>query len=145
MVRLEKITEDNYRECMKLKVADNQAHFVSTNTHSLAKAYVFYDRVTPFAIYHEEVMVGFMLLRFNQEYCNYFIWQFMIDEIHQGKGYGKQALKLAIDWMKRDVRCREIVTTYIEGNEAVKNLYTQLGFRQMSEVIDGEVDMVLNF
>lgn len=145
MIRLEKITEDNYGDCLKLKVAENQSHFVSSNLHSLAKAYVFYDTVTPFAIYNDELMIGFILLRFNEEYKNYFIWQFMIDEKYQSKGYGKEALKLSVEWMKNQGRCREIVTTYIEGNERVMRIYVQLGFKQIGDAQDGEVDMILYF
>ena len=145
MVKLKKITDDNYRECLKLKVSEAQSKLVSSTTLSLAKAYVFHDIVTPFAIYKDDLMVGFIMMRFNEEYNNYFIWQFMIDERYQCKGYGKQALKLAIEWMKKDKRCHEIVTTYIEGNENVKKLYTQFGFEQMGEAHDGEVDMVLHF
>jgi diamine N-acetyltransferase len=144
MVRLEKITEGNYKECLELKVADNQTSFVSSNMKSLATAYVYYNRVTPFAIYDDELMVGFMLLRFNEECNNYFIWQLMIDERYQFKGYGKQAMVLAIEWMKKDERCHEIVTTYIEGNDQAKKLYTQLGFQQMNEIEDCEIDMVLH-
>lgn len=145
MVRLAKITKDNYRDCMKLKVSESQSDFVSSNIHSLTKAYVFYDIVTPFAIYNDDIMVGFILLRFNEEYNNYFIWQFMIEEKYQSKGYGKQALKLSIEWMKNQGRCREIVTAYIGGNERIKNMYAQLRFRQMGDAQDGEVDMVLNY
>jgi diamine N-acetyltransferase len=144
MVSLEKIKPDNYRECLNLNVAEEQRCFVSPNVLSLAKAYVFYDNVTPFAIYDGSLMVGFIMLRFNKEYDNYFIWQFMIDEKYQSKGYGDQALVLAIEWMKKDSRCREIVTTYIVGNNKVKKLYEKHGFQQMGELADGEVDMVLH-
>lgn len=144
MIKLEKITEDNYKECLELKVAEDQTKFVSSTTLSLAKAYVFRDIVTPFAIYNDGIMVGFIMMRFNKEYSNYFIWQFMIDEKYQFKGYGKQALKLAMEWMKKDNRCHDIVTTYILGNETAKNLYTKLGFEQMGEALDGEVDMILH-
>lgn len=145
MVTLEKITEDNYRDCLDLKVAENQTSFVASNILSLAKAYVFYEIVSPLAIYNDDIMVGFMLLRFNKEYSNYFIWQLMIDERYQSKGYGKQAMNLAIEWMKKDNRCHEIVTTYKVGNEHAKKLYTQLGFQQMGEEEAGEIDMVLHF
>lgn len=145
MIRLKKITEDNYEICLKLKVAEDQAHFVSSNTLSLAKAFVYYDIVTPFAIYEDNMMVGFMMLRFNEEYSNYFIWQFMIDEKYQSKGYGKKAMKQAIEWMKNDKRCREIVLTFIKGNEHAKELYTKLGFEQLGEELEKEVNMVLHF
>lgn len=145
MILLEKITKENYRACLNLKVSEDQKYFVSSTTDSLAKAYVFYDIVTPFAIYNDDEMVGFMMLRLNEEFNNYFIWQFMIDEKHQGKGYGTQAMNTAIEWMKKDQRCHEIVLTYMEGNEQAKKLYTGLGFEQMSETLDGEIDMVLHF
>lgn len=144
MVSLEKITENNYRDCFNLKVTEHQTKFVSTPITSLAKAYVFYDIITPFSIYNDDVMVGFMLLRFNVEYDNYFIWQLLIDEKYQHKGYGKEALKLAIEWMKKDVRCKNITTTYIIGNEHAKNLYTQLGFERMNDIEDGEIDLILH-
>jgi diamine N-acetyltransferase len=144
MIRLEKITEDNYRECLNLKVAEGQTNFVSSNTLSLAKAYVFYDRTTPFAIYSDDTMVGFIMVRFNPDYSNYFVWQLMIDERYQTKGYGKQAMKLAIEWMKKDERCKEIVTTYKKGNEVARKLYSQLGFEPFGEMEEGEADMVLH-
>ncbi len=145
MISLEKITADNYKACIDLKVREDQSSFVSPNMLSLAKAYVFYDIVTPLAIYNDDQMVGFMLLKFYEEYRYYFVWQLMIDEKYQGKGYGKQAMRLAIEWMKRDERCGEIVTTYIVGNDSARNLYTKLGFKQMGEDAEDEIDMVLNF
>ncbi|MFZ5354855.1 MAG: GNAT family N-acetyltransferase [Bacillota bacterium] len=145
MVRLERITEDNYKECLNLKVRADQESFVSSNAHSLAKAYVYYHIVTPFAVYEDDIMVGFMLIRFNERFCNYFIWQFMIDERYQGRGYGKEAMILAINWMKTDERCKEIVLTYKEGNECAEKLYTQLGFVRLNDIEDGEIDMVLRY
>ncbi|WP_058300485.1 GNAT family N-acetyltransferase [Gorillibacterium timonense] len=144
MVRLEKITRDNYRECLDLKVKEDQHNFVSPNVLSLAKAYVYYDKVMPFAIYADHLMVGFIMLRFNEEYNHYFIWQFMIDERYQSKGYGSKALGLAIEWVKKESDCSEIVTTYIVGNENVRELYLKHGFQQMGEMADDEIDMVLS-
>lgn len=144
MVRLEEITEKNYRECLKLKVAEGQQKFVSPNVLSLAKAYIHYEEVTPFAIYNDDIMVGFIMVRFWKEDNYYFIWQFMIDERYQNKGYGKKALNLIIEWVKTEKDCKRLVTTYIEGNEQVRLLYTKVGFESMSELLDGEVDMVLH-
>ncbi|MTI49922.1 GNAT family N-acetyltransferase [Sporosalibacterium faouarense] len=145
MISLKKITEDNYKECLELSVAENQKSFVSSIENSLAKAYVFSNIVTPFAIYSDETMVGFILLRFNEEYSNYFIWQFMIDEKYQGRGFGKQSMIVAIEWMKQDKRCDSIVIAYIKGNDRAEKLYTKLGFQQMNEVEDQEVEMILHF
>ncbi|XMB85253.1 GNAT family N-acetyltransferase [Mycoplasmatota bacterium WC44] len=145
MIRLVKVNESNYKDCLKLKVFDNQTKFVSNVAVSLANAYVYYEIVKPYAIYDNDQMIGFILLRYNEEYRNYFIWQFLIDEKHQSKGYGTQALNVAIDLMKSDSRCSEIVTTYKLGNERIKKIYEKLGFIQLGEIQDDEVDMVLRF
>jgi GNAT superfamily N-acetyltransferase len=46
-------------------------------------------------------MMGVMMLRFNRGYNSYFLWQLMITEKYQSKGYGKQPMKLAIKWIKK--------------------------------------------
>lgn len=148
MVRLEKITPENYSECINLTVDENQKAFVSSTVISLSKAYVYRECVKPFAIYNDDLMVGFIMLRFNKEFENYFIWQLLIDEKYQHKGYGRQALKLAIEWMKKDERCKSIVTAYKNGNDYAKNLYESLGFVEMDEELEDdydETDMILNF
>lgn len=148
MVRLEKITPENYSECINLKVAENQKEFVSSTVVALSKAYVYRECVTPFAIYNDDLMVGFIMVRFYKEFENYFIWQLLIDEKYQYKGYGRQAMNLAIEWMKKDERCKSIVTTYKNGNNVAKKLYESFGFVEMEEEPeDGydEKDMILNF
>lgn len=127
MIKLEKINKKNYEECLKLKVADNQIQFVLSNTHSLAKAYVYYHVVTPFAIYNDEIMVGFIMLRKVDD--GYFIDQFMIDERYQMKGYGKKAMKEVIEQMKKDKTYHKVYLIYKYENSAAANLYSQLGFK----------------
>ncbi len=62
MVELREITKDNYEECLGLKVADSQKNYVSSTVHSLAQAWIYYDTAFPFAIYADNVMVGFIML-----------------------------------------------------------------------------------
>jgi len=52
-------------------------------------------------------------------------------------------MKLAIEWMKKDERCHEIVTTYKKGNKWAEKLYTKLGFVNMEDFGDDELEMVL--
>lgn len=58
MVSLRRITQDNYKECLELRVAEDQKLYFSPNLLSLAKAYVLYDSVMPFGIYEDSIMVG---------------------------------------------------------------------------------------
>lgn len=143
MIRLASITENNYKDIMGLKVSKEQEGLVSSNVLSLAKAYVFRDIAVPFAIFDDDLMVGFIMLRLNEEYRDYFIWQFMIDARYQGRGYGKQAFEQAIEWMRSDGRFNQVVTTYIKGNVQAEKLYTQFGFQKTNEA-DDEIDMVFN-
>jgi len=144
MIRLERISEVNYKECLALSVSKEQEDFISTNAYSLAKAYVYYNTVTPFAVYADDTMIGFMLLRYHEARSWYIIWQFMIDHRYQRRGYGRQAILLAIDWMKKDKNCKQIALAYAEGNIGAEKLYTGLGFKQFGEIVDGEIDMVLD-
>ncbi|MDO5795281.1 MAG: hypothetical protein Q4Q00_13985 [Turicibacter sp.] len=58
MIRLVSIDSTNFKECLALKVGENQQSFVCSNSDSLARAYVYYDLAYPFAIYEEKVMIG---------------------------------------------------------------------------------------
>ena len=67
MIELRKITDDNMRGCISLQVNDSQKDFVATNLNSLADAYVCITnggQVNAYAIYAEEVMVGFVMYEF---------------------------------------------------------------------------------
>ncbi len=145
MIRLEKISKDNYRECLRLQVAEYQTKFVAPNSRSLAKAYVYYDTAIPFVVYSEEKMVGFILLRHYDEGNSYIIDQFMIDERYQGRGYGKQAMKLIIERIKSEGKYSKIILCYIDGDEIAKKLYIGLGFHHTGEVDENEILMALNF
>lgn len=145
MITFKEITEKNYQQCLKLRVSQAQGDFVGSNASSLAKAYVFQERVTPFAIYDEDLMVGFLLLRHNVALKNCFLWEFMIDESHQSKGYGKQALQLLIEWVKTNTDARSLTTTYKFGNVWAEQLYKKAGFKVLDSSEEyQEEDLILH-
>ncbi len=45
-------------------------------------------------------MVGYMMVIYDYDVPEYDIWHMMIDETQQGKGYGKAALKLILDYIE---------------------------------------------
>ena len=142
MVNIKVVDESNYKACFNIKVKDEQEKFITNPIECLAKAYVYREFVYPFAIYNDDLVIGFVMIRFNKEFNNYFIWQFMIDEKYQGKGYGKQSMNRVLEWIKCDGKSNEVVITYIEGDDIAKNLYTSLGFKEFQN-FDGEVDKIL--
>ena len=86
MVELKFITIENYEEILKLKVAKSQETYVSTVVHSLAQAWVYGNTAYPFAIYDDDVPVGFIMLGYYELRDQYTLWKFMIDEQYQNRG-----------------------------------------------------------
>lgn len=128
MVELRRITHENFDDVINLKVAEHQKNFVSTAAHSLAQAWLYADTAFPFAIYADNVPVGFVMLGYYKSRNQYTLWKFFIDRKHQRKGYGKQALRLAVDYLLKTFGAKEVYTGVSPGNEAAKNLYTSFGF-----------------
>lgn len=143
MVELREITKENYEECLSLNVADSQKRFVSTNAHSLAQAWVYYDTAFPFAVYADNTMVGFIMLGYYEAQSCYTLWKFMIDEKYQNKGYGRKALKLGIDYLVDLFKAEEIYTAYYSSNDIARNLYRSFGFCETGEVVGNEIGMKL--
>lgn len=143
MVELKKITEKNYSECLKLKVAEDQKEFVAPNVYSLAQAWVYYDSAYPFAIYEDDIMVGFVMMGHDKDDDTYDIWRFMIDEKYQNKGYGKSALKLAIKYLIETFKVKEILLSFEPENHCAKKLYKSFGFEETGEINRNEVVMKL--
>jgi diamine N-acetyltransferase len=135
---LRDITMNNFRECIALKVADEQKNFVATNVYSLAEAKA--DGVSnPCAIYADDQMVGFTMYDFEPAENRGYISRLMIDSDFQGKGYGRKAITQVIDRLAAIPECREIQTGYMPANDVAKRLYESLGFKRVGEDDDGEI------
>ena len=63
MVHLEPVTKENLDAVLRLEVSDSQKSFVSTPAESLAQAYVYTGTAFPFAVYHDQDIVGFIMKR----------------------------------------------------------------------------------
>ena len=143
MVELRKITKENYEECLNLNIAESQKDFVSSTAHSLAQAWIYYDTAFPFAIYANNIMVGFIMLGYYEVEGYYTLWKFMIDEKYQNKGYGKKALRLGIDYLVNRYKVKEVYTAYYTTNHIARNLYESIGFRETGEIVGNQIGMKL--
>ena len=164
MIELKKITYDNMSEILKLQVADDQKGFVANNLESLADAYVGINSgypTIPYGIYADDSAVGLIMYYYNNpedheepedidlpsylKECTYFMQRLMIDKNHQGKGYGKEAVKKMIAEIKtKPYGPAESIYTSIEPkNFGAETLYSSLGFIKTGEVDGGELVMKL--
>ena len=157
MIHLEKITYDNFDDVFDLEVNEDQEDFVASNIYSIAEAYVTLTAggyAFPFAIYHDEDLVGFIMMGYGEnadqdgvsvEKDNYQIWRFMIDKKCQGRGYGREAMKLALDFI-RTWPCGKAELCWISyepENVVAKELYQSFGFVETGEMDGDEVVAVL--
>ena len=128
MITLKEITTDNIDDVLALKVRDDQKGFVVSNAESLAKAYVYSKTAYPFAVYDDETLVGFIMMGYYALKEYYTLWEFMIDEKYQNKGFGREALKLGINFVKEKFNPDSIYTGVAPGNSVAKGLYESVGF-----------------
>lgn len=141
-IELREITMENFRECIRLSVADSQRNFVASNMYSLAEAKA--DSVSnPLAIYADGQMVGFTMYCFEPENGTGYIDRLMVGAEHQGQGYGRTAMMEVIDRLQNTPDCRRIRTSFHPENEVADALYASLGFQKTGELDEGEVVTVL--
>ena len=88
-ITLKKIDETNFLSAFGLKLREGQERFVSHPVRSLAQAYVYYHQCTPFGIFCDEQMVGYVMVIYDYDLAEYDIWHMMIDKDRQGLGYGR--------------------------------------------------------
>ena len=158
MLRLEKVNGKNVWELLKLKVADDQKSFVAANDISIIEAYTAITGngyAFPFGIYDGEIPVGFLMIGFDSDDYwddapeiangNYNLWRLMIDKKYQGKGYGREAIKLALDFISTKP-CGEAEycwLSYEPENKVAASLYSSFGFVETGEMDGEEVIAVL--
>jgi diamine N-acetyltransferase len=136
-IRLSPITPDNWQTCIKLKPHEHQQAFIAPNVYSLAKARVFPEYV-PLAIYAGETMVGFLMYRFTPDDNIPWLCCFMIDQAHQGKGYGRAALQEAIMLIEAQSEHDTIMACNHPTNSVAARLYSELGFVPTGETRDDQ-------
>jgi diamine N-acetyltransferase len=128
VIRLVELTADNWRTCAELRLHPDQKEFVRDNLFSIAEAQ-FYPDAHARAIYNaEDVMVGFVLYGRDDETGDWYIFRFMIDAEHQGKGYGRAALNEVVRVLVDTHGAEAIRLSYHEHNEAARRLYGAYGF-----------------
>ena len=164
MIRLEKIGPENLWDVIDLKVKREQKHFVASNIVSIAQAYAAIGTACtafPFAVVNGRKPVGFLMIGFNEAALydydkdgdkapevlknNYSIWRLMIDKRYQKRGYGKEAIKLALDFIRTRPcgKAEYCSLSYEPENTVAAKLYHSFGFVENGEMDGDEIVAVL--
>jgi diamine N-acetyltransferase len=136
MLHLSTITKENWVKAISLRVRDDQTKFVASNAVSLAQLN-FLENFHAKGIYHGEEMIGFTLYGIDEDDHEYWIYRMMIDQKHQGKGYGLEAVKLVIDDIKniKEDHHKTITLSYEPANEHARYVYNKMGFQEIEGLI----------
>ena len=159
MVHLEELNKYNVWDVIELTVKKEQESYIAGNEWSLVHAYVgnkTKGAVYPFGIFDDDKAVGFLMIAYDYgEVCNdpdapeisknnYFLWRLMIDQEEQGKGYGKKAVELALEFVKTfpHGRADYCWLCYDKNNEVARKLYLSMGFQEIGEQ-DDDINAVI--
>ncbi len=143
MIELRKITEENFIDAFHLKLAPGQEEYVSHPVRSLAQAYVYRDQCQPFGIYNDGRMVGYVMVIYDYDIPEYDIWHMMIDKEYQGRGYGREAMGLVLDYIRTGPfgDSNRVTLTCNRDNPVALKLYESMGFAATGNEDDDEIEL----
>lgn len=153
-LKLVVIDRDNYAPVLKLKVAEWQRGFVSSNAYSVAQGH--YQREAWFrAVYLKGEPVGFVMLYDPRRATaaagtepelptdGLFVWRLMIDADHQRKGLGRRLVE-TLAALSRANGFSRLYLSYVEAEGGPGPFYARCGFVETGRIVDGETEARLD-
>jgi diamine N-acetyltransferase len=116
-----------------VEAVDTGAPWMATTAHYLLLCH--YGGVwQPLAICDDAEVAGFVMWGFDPDDGHHWIGGFSVDKRRQGKGIGRQALRLLVDRLRAD-GATGIALSYAPENAGAARFYRSFGF-----VEDGQAD-----
>jgi len=140
-ITLKEINQDNFDECIHLKVRDDQP-YVATNVYSIAESKVDPDNI-PLAIYAGETMVGFVMYKLDHAERKLYIGRLMVDQHYQHMGYGRETLEAVKQIGMSDPGIDRLELSTNPENSYGIRVYETFGFKDTGILDDGEEVYVL--
>lgn len=127
------IDKSNYWDCMALTIDENQEGFVADNKQSLIEA-AYEEGLYTLGIYQDDIMVGFILYDYDENFPGWFLSRFMIGKQFQGRGYGKKAVIAFLDYFKKKHNVAKLFISVSLENTVARNMFSSVGFAELKEV-----------
>jgi len=137
-ISLREVTAETVRAVCALDVRPEQRGYVAPNAVSIAQAH-FEPKSWFRAVYADDTPVGFAMLHEDPAEQEYYLWRFMVAGEHQGKGYGRRALDLVVAHVREQPGAKELVSSYVPGDDGPGEYYRRYGFVETGEVEEGEL------
>lgn len=146
-VKLIPVDAGNAAICAALHVTPEQEPYIAANAVSIQTARENPEVARPFAIVIDGVIVGFAMFAFDEQNDDpadrHWLWRFMIDQSHQGRGYGGAALKEIVRYFWEN-GADEITLSTKQTNTRALSLYHKFGFRENGQKNGEEVVLKLH-
>lgn len=137
-ITLESVNSTNWRGVAQLTVSEAQHAFVAVPSYYLALCA--YDQLwQPLAVRLGEEVIGFLMWAVDPADGSCWLGGILIDQHHQGRGYGKQAVRAAIALLHTQHGYQHFALSYQPTNLVAKQLYATLGFAETGEIEGDEV------
>lgn len=145
MVHLIDVNEENWIDIARLKVNEAQQKYLDRPIGIIARGYVYRNcNARVFGIADNSKIIGVALVRdFTEEPFNYDLQQFMIDQRFQNKGYGTEALRLILDFLKQEEKYAGVEVCVNREDAVALHVYEKAGFVD-SGYIDDDLPDCLN-
>jgi diamine N-acetyltransferase len=141
-VRLVPLEDADRAAVLALRLGPGQRRFVSDVPESLAEAAAHPEgNPWPRAVYAGAEPVGFVMLSWDvtpsppELLGPWFLWKLLVDERHQGRGYGAAAVRLVAGVVTANGGT-ELLTSHVPGPDGPAGFYARLGFVPTGEVDD---------
>lgn len=143
-VILTELDANNWYECCRLNVSEEQDAFIESNAISIAQS-KFETTLKPYAISLNDEIVGFLMFNTVQEELDgYWIYRIMIDKNHQGKGIAKMAVQLLVSKIAELPDANKVIVGYHPDNKAAHHLYSSVGFVDNGDRFGKEMAVIKN-
>lgn len=140
-VSLREVTSRNLHDVLALAVSPEQSSYVATNAKSIAEAH-FEPKAWFRAIAAGDELVGFAMVYRDRQAREFYVWRFMIDARHQGRGFGRRAMELLLEEARHD-GVGHVTLSVVPGEHSARDFYGRLGFEETGELDGNEVVMRL--
>jgi diamine N-acetyltransferase len=142
-IYLKDIDSSSWRDCIQLEVKEEQRPFIQSNLHSIAESR-FQNGMRLLGIYKDHIMVGFASYILDED-GDMNLYKLMIDKNYQGKGYGRKALALVMDMIKKETLKKEVWLSLHPDNAAAIKLYSGYGFRRQLTGLEAEDEIFFKY
>ncbi len=141
-IHIRALTRENWEQAVKISLEDRQKSLVPSVMEGIAYAYIkpWDEALDPYVLEANGNVFGFFYLSYTPRSTdNYWIGGFQIDKSYQGKGNGKRALSVIIDFIREQhPQCKVISLTVERSNLVAQNLYKSMSFVDANETNQDE-------